>query len=1186
MSKSFNKSSVSLVVAMALGITSTSTIAKSVIVEFNEAPAAHNIYKAQKAGTPLSVEKIQALRSDLARKQDDFLQTLEALGMNATLESVNIPLPDNGSTNIEYRYTLVFNGMNLDVADASISTLSSLANVKKVHEVKILKPLLDASVKYTRAPELYGERHELSASDNFNEGLEGQGVYVAIIDSGIDWSNPMFGDDVTPPRHGVAPPLAAANNNKVAYYLPLTGEGMDFMGHGTHVAATAAGYSGWASGDDGIPNTGDDVPVHGVAPQAKIMAYQVCSGLLSAGVGGCVSAAILLALEDAVSPRSLTGFAKPVADVINLSLGGAGGPDDASSVGASNAALAGAVVVAAAGNDGPGESTIGSPAAGRHVIAVAASNDPGVLSNSISVFTPEGNSVDEDIPKMSAALAAASNLMRPITEPIIGNYVFAGMADTPDQVPLSVLGNICLAVRGSTLVVADNATGTFSNKAANCQAKGAIATLIYNSEPGEIGPIKAEGATPVVTISGVAGKSLQEFGYDTDGVSLRAIQLNPLDPDFFVPGIAGFSSVGPIAGSDQIKADLAAPGVAILAATTKTGPPTASMMDASGYIEASGTSMASPHVAGAAALVLQANPSWSVATVRAALMNTATNPRFSDGTEKAHDLSNDSILAQGAGLIDVRAAAQTTAIMGVTGDGIIDPEFLASYSFGTFPVVNTRIKHTEEVSVTLQGLNASETTYTLSVANNRELQIDGIDVTLSEQTIMVNADGTDTFTVFATIDGDKVRDFGEASQMQMMWYVIAEPTEGGETLRMPFYLKAGMSEPATAGGSETKSYTGSILLGDSNSYALDGVTYQDLPIEVGTSAFGLVGDLTYAGNGVDDIDLYLFDPDGVEIGSSTNGGTAEHIEAAVTRPGTYVYRVSGWVNAPVSYELTSTQSLGGVAPTLAQPLTEFTNNAGQGVDFDGGITLQWDTINDAIKFEIEQSTDGVNFTSVKVVEADILSYSFSDLADGTHSYRVRAWFDGKIGVYVSAPSNVVEVLVDSRSKLDITAQTKTAISNLNLAGGVFSLDLSITNTSDSHYVPTMELQLFNIQSNSGTVTLINADSGSDGMGENRGMFDYTQSMGSDEVFTANETSDVRTLEFSNAASEMFSYDLTVTAHEQNSSSSTSSSSAAGQEEDASQPTLEEQVLRVTINPLTGSVMTELVMSSLTTVMKL
>jgi subtilisin family serine protease len=1188
----FTKTSVKLMIAMSLGITSISTIAKSVIVELNEAPAAHAIYKAREAGTPLSAEQIQLLRSDLARKQDRFLQTIKALGINATLESVNIPLPNAGTTNVQHRYTLVFNGMTLDVADASISELSSLANVKKVHEVKELTPMLDASVEYTRAPELYGETYDLTAYDNFGDGFEGQGTYVAVIDTGIDWANPMFGDDITPPRHGATPPVAGANNNKVAYYLPIAGEIMDGYGHGTHVAATAAGYKGWAPGADGIPNTDDDVPLHGVAPQAQLMAYQVCNGS-----GRCVTPATILALEDAVSPRSLTGYAKPVADVINLSLGGPGGPDDASAIAASNAALAGAVVVAAAGNSGPGESTIGSPAAGRHVIAVAASNDPGVVPNSVEVLTEDGNTVDTSIAAMVAALAADSNLQRPITDPIVGNYVFAGFADTPDQVPVSVLGNICLTVRGSTVDVeaADAGTGLIGNKAANCQAKGAIATLVYNSEPGEIGPVLAPGASPIVTISGVSGLILQDLGYGSDGVSLRLIQLNPLDPNVFVPSIAGFSSRGPVEGSGQIKADVAAPGVEILAATTKTGPPTATMADPSGYTVASGTSMASPHVAGAAALVRQVNPSWSAGTVRAALMNTATNPRYVDGTAKAHNLSNDSILAQGAGLMDVRSAAQTTVIMGVEGDGIIEPKLLASYSYGSRPLVNNRIMYSEKVVVTMQGLDSDELEYRLRVANNRELQLDGINVALSTSTITVAGDNATEFLVVAQFDGDKVRDLGKAGQLEMMWYVIAEPINAGETLRMPFYLKPTMSEPAEfTEATETEepvsdeteeTFSGSILVGDNNLSLVQGVTYQDHSITLEDASYQLVGDLTYTGNGVDDIDLFLLDPDGAQIGSSTNGGGPEQIRISVSGPGTYTYRVSGWVNAEVNYELVSTitsqgsnsqQKLVPSAPVLSLSSVEFTNNQGGEVDFNGEFTLQWAAINDALKFEIEQSIDGVHFTSVDVISADTTNYSIAGLGDGTYSYRVRAWFRGQIGFYIAQPSNVVEVLVDRRSQVDITAQIKTTISNYDLAS-LSSLELSITNESDTNYVPNMELQVFNLQSNSGTVRLSNADTGGSGIGEDGGMFDYSQLIGSDDIFTANETSGTRRMEFDNPQGELFLFEVNVTAFESTSSNSNSTSSM--QEEDAGQPTLAEQVIRVTVNPLTGSVTTELVTPS-------
>src|SRR6185295_4507476 len=114
-----------------------------------------------------------------------------------------------------------------------------------------------------------------------------------------------------------------------------------------------------------------------------LMGYKVC-----VDVGSCVSAATILAIEDAVSPYTL-GFMKdtagqelplvqkPIANVINMSLGGAGGPEDATSVASDNAVKMGTIVVASAGNDGPVDSTVGSPAAGRRVIAVGANTDPG-----------------------------------------------------------------------------------------------------------------------------------------------------------------------------------------------------------------------------------------------------------------------------------------------------------------------------------------------------------------------------------------------------------------------------------------------------------------------------------------------------------------------------------------------------------------------------------------------------------------------------------------------------------------------------------------------------------------------------------------------------------------------------------------------------------------------------------------
>lgn len=1174
MSSLFKQNKVSLLVALALSSASTATWAKSVIVELNEAPVAHKIYTEREAGTPLSDNQIQELRAELAVSQNEFLQALTAKGIGYTMEMASVPDGMGNVHSFEYRYTLVFNGMNIDVADSALDALANMPQVKKVHDVQVLTPQLDKSTAYTKAPELYGRIAELTAYDDFREGFEGQGIYISVIDTGIDWSSEQFGGDATPPRYGVLPPVASLNNNKVAYYLPLAGDATDQYGHGTHVAATAAGYLAYAPGADGVPNTADDAPVHGVAPQAKLMGYQVCNAS-----GSCVTPATLLALEDSVSPRTLTGHMKPVADVINLSLGGPGGPDDSSAVAASNAALAGVVVVAAAGNDGPGEWTLGSPAAGRHVIAVAASNDPGVAANSIEVLDASGN-VDQNAPTMVAAMSADSNLKQGLSEPVSGQYVYAGLADTPDQVPLSVLGNICLVKRGSTqdIAAADAGTGLFANKAANCQAKGAIATVIYNDTSEALGAVLAPAATPVFTISGIDGNYLQGLGYDEVGVSTSAIQLNPIDPSLFEPGIAGFSSRGPILGLGQIKADVAAPGVEILAATTRSSAPTATMSNPTGYGVASGTSMASPHVAGAAALVRQARPELNVSEVRAVLMNTATNPRFNDGTPKADGINNDSILAQGAGLMDVHAAANATAMMGIEGDGIIEPSILGSYSFGTLPVINTRVTHSEPVTVAFKSISDSAGTYHLSVANNRDLQVDGIDVALSTEEITVSAGGSTSFVVSAVIDGDKVRStaLNDSESLQTMWYVVATKVDGSETLRMPMYLKPEMSRPLQVVGTESEVFHGSLMAGDNNTAAVSGVTYQDFPVEVNEGTFQLIGDLEYTTTLVDDVDLFLIDPSGTQIASSTNGGGPEHIEATVEQTGTYIWRVSGWVNGEVETTLTSTQALGGISPMMSVNDTDFTDNQGNQVDFDGIVNLSWTATGSEKAFDVEYSTDGENYALYASVDGQTTSLTTDALGNGQYFFRVKALFNGKIGYFVSMASEAASVLVDQRSEANITGDVSTAISAVSFTNGVFSFDMAMTNNSGNDYVPHLDLAIRKIKSASGQVTVMNADNGGKGTKKDNAIFSYAGAIGSEQIFSAGETSDVRHMEFANPASELFQLYIKVTGHTSSGGSTETTSVQSTESAETSEMTLTEQLIEITINPVTGDIVSQLV----------
>jgi subtilisin family serine protease len=177
-----------------------------------------------------------------------------------------------------------------------------MPQVKSVQNNDTLSVLLDKSVPYVNAPANYGQVAELTAFDNHREGFEGQGINIAVLDTGIDWSHAMFGGDPTPPRLGVLPPTAATNSNQKLFTI------FHFQAARLTISVTertpqadAAGYLGLAPGADNIPNTTDDRRMHGIAPQARLMGYKVCTGS-----GSCVNASTILGIEDAVSPVTLT----------------------------------------------------------------------------------------------------------------------------------------------------------------------------------------------------------------------------------------------------------------------------------------------------------------------------------------------------------------------------------------------------------------------------------------------------------------------------------------------------------------------------------------------------------------------------------------------------------------------------------------------------------------------------------------------------------------------------------------------------------------------------------------------------------------------------------------------------------------------------------------------------------------
>jgi hypothetical protein len=132
--------------------------------------------------------------------------------------------------------------------------------------------------------------------------------------------------------------------------------------------------------------------------------------------------------------------------------------------------------------------------------------------------------------------------------------------------------------------------------------------------------------------------------------------------------------------------------------------------------------------------------------------------RSQTGAPKTDGPDADSIIAQGGGLIDVFHAVNAKALMGVEGDGIDKPSILGSYSYGEVPVANNRISYTAPINVTIRDLSGEGGTYNLNVANNRDLQLTGINVSTSQSSVNVPANGSATFTVRATFNGDQIRD--------------------------------------------------------------------------------------------------------------------------------------------------------------------------------------------------------------------------------------------------------------------------------------------------------------------------------------------------------------------------------------------------------------------------------------------
>ncbi len=510
-------------------------------------------------------------------------KTAAAAAIKAEQDAVASAAAKYGATELA-RLDTALNAVILQVDAGQVQAMAAELNAKSINKVGTYQ-VEDASVNAY-----------IGATAVQNSGLKGQGLKVAVLDSGVDFTHANLGGPGTVAfyqtcyaQRTVAPSGDCANYfgpsaakvyggyDFVGETWPNTPEQpdpnpIDFEGHGTHVADIIAGKEG-------------------VAPEARILAVKVCSSVSSS----CSGLALLQGVDYATKAK---------VDVMNLSLGSNyGQQEDDLTDALNNSFKAGIIVVAAAGNNGDKTYTVSSPSIGFGVISVAQTTVPSDRLYPITVPASIGGKLNNVI-LLSWSPPFTASISAPLqwgvgADKTVCNPVPAG----------SFAGKIALIDRGACAA---------SIKAANASAAGAVAVLIANNVP------KA-GPYPFAYGGGNVTAPSFSVSYE-DGLKLRTVVGQVISIDKAGISNAGTiidtSARGPFLSNNFIKPDIGAPGASI-SADVGTGTGTSAF---------GGTSGATPVIAGSALLLKQKHPDFNPSQIKSLLMNTAdTNNRTIGG---------------------------------------------------------------------------------------------------------------------------------------------------------------------------------------------------------------------------------------------------------------------------------------------------------------------------------------------------------------------------------------------------------------------------------------------------------------------------------------------------------------------------------------------------------------------------
>ncbi len=510
-------------------------------------------------------------------------------------------------------YSTLFNGFSVLATGAEINRISQMPGVLGVYPVRRVDvPRTEVNLQTLLEPEMYYAKGMTGADIAQNElGLSGKGIKVGVIDSGIDVDHPAFQGRIV-----AGYDFVGDDYGKDGKYVPVPDDNPDDCGgHGTHVAGIIGGN---------VASNG----FKGVAPEVSFGAYRIF------GCGGSsYDDVILAAMERSVQDGM---------QVVNMSLGSAfdNWAETPLAKAGNRMVKRGVVLVASAGNSGAnGAYSMGGPTMGDNVISVASVDNVKVDLDSFTL----SNGTKVGYYTATGAPLPALNLTLPITKGPNSTTTVTNDGCTP-YAPNSLTGQAVLIRRG---------TCSFYIKATNAQQAGASAVILYNNAAGYISPTVAGDppiTIPVLSISDADGAKID--GLIAAGISLTVdggkVSINNPTAN----ASSSFSSFG-MSAELELKPDIAAPGGNIYSTYPL------DKEDGSGYAVLSGTSMASPHVAGAVALLLQAYPNTQAKDMRGILMNSASLRWYFNAGKLLTGLP-DYVQRQGAGMVNIVNAYTST----------------------------------------------------------------------------------------------------------------------------------------------------------------------------------------------------------------------------------------------------------------------------------------------------------------------------------------------------------------------------------------------------------------------------------------------------------------------------------------------------------------------------------------------